>query len=186
MEPYKSSAHFPGESSTSVTEGLPEQARWGNNFPVILGHAQDLRSLRTWTWQERNKMILRSAILTLQGETYLLQQALSWTFPSPLHLNSANCSENSATDKKVWTAPLKKTIPSFEMGKMATFLNSLPKEVDPGKPGNSSCLSSSSGCGLESKVMAFISPLTFWHMESWEKKSLTEIPRLVAEIKLDA
>lgn len=55
MEPCKSSAHFPGESSTSVTEGLPEQARWGNNFPVILGHAQDLRSLRTWTCQERNK-----------------------------------------------------------------------------------------------------------------------------------
>lgn len=77
MEPCKSSARFPGASSASVTEGLPEQARWGQNFHVILGHAQDRHSVRT----EEAENDLHLAIPTLQGGTYLLQQFPELQFP---------------------------------------------------------------------------------------------------------
>lgn len=143
-----------------LSEAIPSKSSLATlNIVTILGHECAGR----WTkwWILCNPISARWHLL--------LSAAISWTFPHPLYLNSANCSENSATDTKICIALLKKTLPSFGMWKISTLLSSLLKEMDAGQLGSSSCLSWSGGCSLKSNVMGFVSPLTFW-LESWEKK----------------
>lgn len=122
MEPCKSSACFPGEGRTSVPEGLPARAWWGQNFHMILGRAQDITDLGHERARRGTKW---SPLCSPDSARWDLPvastSAISWTSPSPLHLNSANCSENSATDKKVWIVPLKKLFQVLERERFQPF-----------------------------------------------------------------